>query len=819
MGTLVKVPVCAKAGCNETFDKRTSRQKYCEIHTRSHSNGHTLRDSKRTNNIRNFISVDGEGIQGRCKRDGCSCARFKPVNPYDDDSPCMCGHSKYVSHPHVYVLLGVGDAQVEWPDGVTDITEIFSFLYEQFKKSPDAVFAGFYLGYDFNMWLRLLPRERAAMLFNASKRVRNRSGDNHTPFPVEYRGWQFDMMGNGLRIKLRPKMCSCEIQECKCPWQDSGSKDYVPFMYICDAGPFFQTSLLSAVDPAEWIHPIITQAEYDQLLTGKENRSHAELDDNMRAYNVLENKVLARLLARLNDGFTRTGVRLDKKQWFGPGQVAQRWMTVKTPAVKDITENVRKRLDWRWWDYKYPANPARFGELAGKMVKKTAYDAFVASYYGGWFEITVHGHLPGITYEYDLNSAYPYVISRLPCFCNEGRYVTGYGTPKTTLDHSWLTDRNTVVDNPVIRECHVRVWGSDPFMGPLPYRRPDGQIVRPHYVHGWYGQHEIDASIHAGLVDRIEYQEWIEHHPCTHPRPLAMISELYEERLAVGKHTPHGKSLKLTFNSAYGKFAQSVGDPVFGNPVYASLVTSGCRTLVLEAIATHPDRTRAVSMVATDGVYFLTPHPGIDAEIERQGGKDTRLGWWGKEEKVNLTQFKPGVYWDDKTRADIEAGISPRFKSRGVNARYFSASIREIDEKFGKWDENGTFVSERFDSNPVRNEWPTAQFQAGFMQTSVKQALAMTETSKNEAKYKALAGKVTSGKTLRQDSEPSVKRCPELYYDDKYGVWRSRPWDHLEWPESTPYDKRFGAEEDMWDESVTPDGPVSMGIREALKMR
>src|SRR6185312_6510244 len=51
-------------------------------------------------------------------------------------------------------------------------------------------------------------------------------------------------------------------------------------------------------------------------------------------------------------------------------------------------------------------------------------DAARSSYYGGWFEIFAHGHIPEVTWEYDINSAYPAIISRLPCL-SHGRWEYG----------------------------------------------------------------------------------------------------------------------------------------------------------------------------------------------------------------------------------------------------------------------------------------------------------------------------------------------------------------------------------------------------------
>src|SRR6185312_12186664 len=72
-------------------------------------------------------------------------------------------------------------------------------------------------------------------------------------------------------------------------------------------------------------------------------------------------------------------------------------------------------------------------------------DAARLAYFGGWFEIMWHGMAAGPSYAYDINSAYPKIMSQLPCLLH-GSYsaapemIEGYrpGTlphPRTTLIH------------------------------------------------------------------------------------------------------------------------------------------------------------------------------------------------------------------------------------------------------------------------------------------------------------------------------------------------------------------------------------------------
>jgi hypothetical protein len=254
----------------------------------------------------------------------------------------------------------------------------------------------------------------------------------------------------------------------------------------------------------------------------------------------------------------------------------------------------------------------------------------------------------------------------------------------------------------------------------------------------------------------------------------------------VGKNSPAGKARKLIYNSVYGKFAQSIGDPKYGNAFYASLTTSGCREMILDAIATHPGGTNSVLMVATDGVYFTSRHNSLSV--------GDSLGAWEESTHNGLTLFKPGVYWDDKTRKAIAEDRDPAFKARGISAKAFAGQLREIDAHFSRWP--GRYPDER-DPDGMREGWyPKVEFQSGFSMVTCQQAL-------QRGKW-FLAGSVGSQK-LVQDSDPIGKRHSGYFQD---GVYWSRPFkDGGSRLESWPYDKRFG-QPDPEEYGINEDGTV-----------
>ena len=343
------------------------------------------------------------------------------------------------------------------------------------------------------------------------------------------------------------------------------------------------------------------------------------------------------------------------------------------------------------------------------------------------------------------------------------------------------------------RIVNAKVHGTDSVCGTMLHSRKDHSILRPHNTSGWYWEHELAAGIRAGVIDTVEVLSSVEYRPCDCPYPLRALAGLYSERLRVGKDSPEGKAAKLLYNSVYGKFAQSVGNPRYGNALYASLITAGCRTMILDAIATHPEKTNALLMVATDGVYFAREHPGIPV--------GSNLGEWECTEKRNMCLFKPGVYWDDDVRKRIRDGQDPRFKSRGISAKAFAGSIADVDSAFRRWDENGAELS-----------YPSVTFASSFSMITPLQALQRGKWN--------LAGTLghepndscrgCSGAHLAQNSDPIQKRRG-LYRSGN--IFRSSPWEDGGHPfESTPYDRAFGQPEP--DEyGITDDGTVKDGWR------
>ena len=698
-------------GCGKKFITTDVRQRRCVY--KCGYDTHITRNRARRKSIaaHEFIGVDGEGIT---KENG----------------------------DHEYVLLSVGDRSLHKNGERITFEQIFPFLYDCYRENPDAVYVGFALGYDFTMWFKDLPENRAWMMLNSIGIARRqRKNSNPIPFGVYVwigdDEWEFDLHA-GKRFRLRPR------------WPENS-----PFMYINDAFSFYQCSFLKAIDPSEWgEHPIVTSEEYKVIREGKTARGNAEFNEDMIRYNVLENEVMGRMMSSLNQGLIHAGIFLNRDQWYGPGQAAGKWLDkIHAPTAKQIQE----------------------------AVPIEARDAARKSYFGGWFEIFAHGIIPEGSYEYDIHSAYPQIISELPCLLHGNWMSSSESLSSKESDHVSLV--------------FGTVTGEDDRCGTMLHRNGLGRVFRPQTSRGWFWNFEIEAAIRCNIICEFRLEKRFSYIPCECPAPIQSIAMLYDERLRVGKKTPEGKALKLIMNSCYGKTAQSVGHPKFANPIYASMITAKCRTMILDAIATHPAGTKDILMVATDGVYFRTPHPTLPVTKET-------LGTWERKQRENLTLFLPGMYWDDETRAAIAEGDRPKIKSRGLNAEDFARCITELDQQFLTL--RDTVAN---DGDPV---WPSLTSHLTFAMVSAKQALA-------RGKWET-AGHVDYDSVRVLSSDPETKRST-MFLTVEDGIIRSEAFSEPADLDSTPYERYFGdaMEEYMLEtDSISPDGSNMDAIREQI---
>lgn len=216
--------------------------------------------------------------------------------------------------------------------------------------------------------------------------------------------------------------------------------------------------------------------------------------------------------------------------------------------VKELGEYFQRLCLEGGIDFNKPISPAFVSERYFRQncwipkavpteYQKIAYE----NYFGGRFEVFKRGYFDQV-YEYDIKSAYPSVIKRLPDF-TKGQ---------------WYRDMK-LTDNPDFGFLKVKVTTNPLIIQPFPYRE-DNLVIYPqldkiirwitldewHDFHRWNaGETEILDSL-CWYADELIY-------------PFRKIEDLYNYRETFKKeNNPIEYVYKIIMNSLYGKFIQTV---------------------------------------------------------------------------------------------------------------------------------------------------------------------------------------------------------------------------------------------------------------------
>lgn len=381
---------------------------------------------------------------------------------------------------------------------------------------------------------------------------------------------------------------------------------------IYDVLPFFQRSFISACDEylgKEW-------PGRDRIIQDKARRGSFTWEeiDSVGEYNNLELINLVALGNELRTRLDRVGIRVSR--WDGPGAIAtalfQRYQT-KT-FMKPTPKGVNMA--------------ARY------------------AYAGGRFELIRQGHSDRPVWEYDINSAYPEAIAKLPCLAH-GRWRKVKGRPDKIAKFGVYHIKYNQDNDPLSNYTNPQ---------PLWTRAQNGTICYAWFVNGWYWSPEADNVFNNPGATFVEGWEW--NQTCNH-EPFDWVPQLYNKRAALKKAEDGAHvGLKLGLNSLYGKLAQQIGAkfingewriPPYHCLEWAGWVTSHCRAKVWNAIQGASDDVIAFE---TDAVFTRVPLDHLSLS--------NRLGDWEETRFDNLTYFKSGFYFGDVAGEEVE-------KSRGIN--------------------------------------------------------------------------------------------------------------------------------------------------------
>jgi len=151
----------------------------------------------------------------------------------------------------------------------------------------------------------------------------------------------------------------------------------------------------------------------------------------------------------------------------------------------------------------------------------------------------------------------------------------------------------------------------------------------------------------------------------------------------------------LGCNSCYGKLAQSVGSAMFQSWIWAGIITSGCRSQILELLSLHENPANML-MVATDGIYtrekLITPAPRDTGTSEAKNSKGIACplgGWEYKSAPEGVFFARPGIYFPMRpTKADIK-----EIRGRGVGKSVVLENWQRIIDAWRRREKNATVAN------------------------------------------------------------------------------------------------------------------------------
>ena len=531
--------------------------------------------------------------------------------------------------------------------GTADCLGYFASLFEEGAVDEHDAFIGFGLGYDFENILRDLPDDDYVRLRHG-ERVR------FIDYTLRYVPRKYLDVQWGLRDVGRDRLRGYSIR-------------------LQDVYPYFQQSFVKACESRAIELP-------DVIYEGKRNRGAFRFRDIDRIieYNRAELVAMVRLAETLRDDFVaafdalRITPNIGKRAWYGPGSQAISVLDVAntkqlTIRSRELSYQVVQTLGDHYASFDRGPKP---DDSMRRAYLSSMLHPFTAAYFGGRIEAAMQGRLKGPLYDYDLTSAYPYAITRLPDL-----------TGKDVIRVEAIDPRRRIGIYLVRWEGTAR-YAYHPF----PYRAKNGNVYFPRQGIGWvlspelylasdprYGQ-RIEV-IHGFVLDRTDgYGSGRE----------AGGSDLANLMMAMGEHraqakrdgNPAHRGLKLLMNSVYGKTLQKEGSRKFFNAFLAAWITSVTRSRIYELIGlTMPGE---VVSVMTDGVLSTVP-------LEVAIGED--LGAWTLTTYQSGYQFAPGVY---TLRRESEDDL---VRYRGFLRFDAEAAKKAVDEGVDYISSNPVFVS------------------------------------------------------------------------------------------------------------------------------
>lgn len=398
---------------------------------------------------------------------------------------------------------------------------------------------------------------------------------------------------------------------------------------IYDFFSFFGKSFIKATE--EILGNDMSEEDRQVVAHGKAERGKQGWEDmpEIRHYWEREIVLMQRTFVKFRDVMAKAGFLL--KDWYGPGALAN------------------------FINSKYDIRTHLAGvQVTSGMLPPDVHEASKHAFSGGRFELFRAGRVAGPVYSVDINSAYPYALTKLPSF-EKGRWVHVTDPEKIELFGFYRIQWHAPKASPL----EYRPM-------PLFWRDNRGMISYPPIGHGWYASPE--AHIVKGLPGFAILEGWYWETE-SEERPWNFLHEMFNTRMRLGKKNLLSMPFKLGPNSLYGKYAQTVGwdqkkmlPPKSHALPVAGWVTSYCRAMLWSIIRQDPS---SVIGVETDSVFTTRDPRTLNIQLGDE------LGQWGLSEYDQVIYMQSGMY---HTQTGGEwSGV----KSRGMNAAEFTIESME----------------------------------------------------------------------------------------------------------------------------------------------
>jgi len=729
---------------NDVIRKKKTRGRPKKTGVERYSGGGIRKRPKVTSNI---IGVDGEGE----KRDGPS----GPMHTYT----LICASNgkdfkKQLSIPKDYANKRARTSQRQANYGLRTLP-VFEFLL---SFPPNSLVVGFAFQYDFVKIISDLPKEHVEQLCTNDKR---------TEWIIKYKG---EKKHYGIEYVPRKQLIIKEGKSFQRNKNGSWKVKWDRKVTVWDVFGFFQASFVRTLD--KW--NMADKETLDRIQAMKEQRFDFTqcTEEQIEEYCFEECDYLVKLVREFLTHVEAVGLNL--KRFDGAGALAGAWM--KKQNIKSYLSDTN--LD---------------EEIA------------LQGYYGGRFEISKIGHV-GPVYSHDINSAYPYIAKDLPCLAH-GEFK------KTTKfkKGAWGIYR-------------ASYYGKDNDFAALPWRSKEGFVfykndVKDSEGYRWVWQSEIQPIL-DNEPDNLKIHEgyyWISE--CEH-KPFQDIQTMYDYRLAINPETGvsrkkegAGQVIKLIINSIYGKLAQSVGyssnrkptiadymdhsldsgKPGYQSFIWAGMITSGCRGMILDAMYKS---NGGVISIATDGILSTTPIPGLDFT-------DGKFGAWDQEYYTDMYLIQSGIMIGVKEGTVDDAMILFREREELEKKKEKSNSEKERLEFLDKWINKNLLNKTRgfnFREMPpyiIIDGWnnPKVKMDEEILTSPEFSRFINHKTAMMRNNSMEVIGQWLEGLTREIDFNPNRRVLrgeheydPELEFDPMTDVWLTDPLDNDE--PSSPFKKK-----------------------------